>query len=311
MNYNIVSAVANQVFIMALLMAIGFILTKTKILSSSGSRQMSHLLVNIVTPCVIVMAFQDKNSNNSLSDFMIAFFLCALIHLVFIILSKCFFIKSKNNDKKIINLSCSAYSNCGFMGLPLLGAAIGPAGVFIGSAYVAMFNIFIWTHCYGEFNKASGTSSLKKAFINPGIIGVVAALVLFTLNIQLPGAVYTTVNYMAQLNTPIAMLLLGIYLGESKIFASLKNPSIYIVCFFRLLVLPVIIIILLSFLPFNPTILMTLSLSCACPCAAITAIFASESGKDSGYASSVVAISTLFSLATLPLIAYFASMLIK
>ena len=57
MNTDISMAVATQVIIMAIYIAIGFLLTKINFLSRNGTKQMSDLLINIVTPCVIIMAF--------------------------------------------------------------------------------------------------------------------------------------------------------------------------------------------------------------------------------------------------------------
>lgn len=37
------------------------------------------------------------------------------------------------------------YSNCGFMAFPLISAVLGEIGVFYGSAFVGMFNLFLWT----------------------------------------------------------------------------------------------------------------------------------------------------------------------
>lgn len=307
MNNSITSAVMTQVMVMAIFIAVGFTLTKFKVLSHSGTKQMTDLLLYIVTPCVIVMAFQDGYGSNSLSDLASAFIVSIAFHLLYILLTWLLYIKSNDPDRAVIDRFCITYSNCGFMGIPLLEAALGSEGVFVGSAYLATFNVFVWTFGYGMFNKGKNNFSYAKAICNPGVIGITAALLLMIFNIKLKGAVLSAVDGMAALNTPVAMVLLGVYLGESKIFATLKRISVYIISALRLIIFPIISVLLLKLFNVNSEIAMAIAISASCPCAAISAIFASQFNKDSGYASSVVAVSTIFSLISLPFIVYFAT----
>ncbi len=307
LNLDISSAVATQVIIMAFYIAIGFILTKIKFLSNAGTRQMSDLLIKIVTPCVIIEAFQSGFNSDTMPDFLIALALSVGFHIASILLVNLMYIKSKDRDISVIDKFTCVYSNCGFMGIPLLGAAMGPFGVFIGSAYLSVFHLFIWTHGYNSFNRGQKKLSYIKIIINPGVVGIFVSMIIMLFKIKLPYVASSVISGMATLNTPIAMILLGVYLGESKIIASLKNTNMYIVCLIRLVLLPVFAVCIFKLLNIDASIAINVVLAASCPSAAIAAIFASQSGKNSGYASSIVAVSTVFSLLTLPLMARFAS----
>lgn len=310
MNTDISMAVATQVIIMAIYIAIGFLLTKINFLSRNGTKQMSDLLINIVTPCVIIMAFQDGFTADSTMDFFYALALSISIHIIAIALISAMYSAIKNKENVQINKFSCVYSNCGFMGIPLLNATLGAKGVFIGSAYLAVFNVLAWTHGYNLFNGGKDKVSLKKILINPGVTGIFISAILIILNIKLPQVINSSISGIAALNTPVAMILLGVYLGESKILNSLKKISIYIVSFMRLIFIPLMAIIVFKLLNIDSEIAITVILSSACPCAAIAAILASQSGNDSGYASSLVSISTIFSLITLPLMAHLASIIL-
>lgn len=309
LNYGITSAVSTQVLVMAIFMAVGFVLTKTKVLTRSGTKQMTDLLLYIVTPCVIVMAFQDGYNTDSITGLAVAFGVSIALHIFYIFATWLLYRCSTNPDRVVVDRFCIIFSNCGFMGIPLLEAALGPNGVFIGSAYLATFNVVVWTAGYSMFNKGNNNFSYAKALLNPGVIGITVALILMLSDITLKGAALSAVDGMAALNTPVAMVLLGVYLGESKIFTCLKSLSVYAVLVLRLIALPIVSIFILKVLNVDSQIALAITLSASCPCAAISAIFASQFGKDSGYASSVVALSTLVSLATLPFVAYVASMI--
>lgn len=307
---EIAVSVLNQVIIMALYIAVGFVLTKCGKVSGQGTRQMSFLLVNIVTPCVIVMAFQNGYDVSKLGQMLVAFAVSIGFHIVAIPLMHIAFAGAKDKKRSVVSKFCAVYSNCGFMGIPLLQAALGDTGVFIGSAYLAVFNVFVWTHGYSSFNKGNGDFSYTKAVLNPGVVGVALAAVIVLCNIKLPPVIYSAVNGMSALNTPVAMILLGIYLGESKLLETLKRADTYIVCVLRLVLLPLITVLIMAALSIDTEVAVTIALSASCPCAAISAIFAAQFDKDSAYASAVVALSTLLSLVTLPIVSHLSTMIL-
>ncbi len=307
MQSGITSAVSNQVMLMAIYIAVGFVFTKLKMFSQKSSKQMTDLLLYIVTPCVIVKAFQDGYEADSASKLAVAFLLAIGFHVMMVLLTKLIYIKSKNKDRAVVDRFSISFSNCGFMGIPLLEAALGPEGVFAGSAYLAVFNVFVWTQGYKMFNSGNGKISYVKVFLNPGVIGVTLSAILVFSGIRLPSIATTAINGMSALNTPVAMVLLGIYLAETNLKVALSSLSLYGVCILRLIAMPLVIIGVMWLLKVEYMVAFATILSGACPCATISAIFAAQFGKNSGYASSVVAVSTVLSLVTLPFVAYVAS----
>lgn len=298
---ELAATVAVQVCIMFLLIVLGFIIKKCKLITQEGSKQLSDILLIFVTPCVVIKAYQVDFELGLASGLLTAFIAAAVINVVSILVSKLIFGRDRT-PRGQIDQYCAAYSNCGFMAIPLLEAVLGAGGVFYGSAYLAVFNILNWTHGIYLYTQDKKSLSLKKILINPGVIGVVIGLALFFARIRLPGVLYTAVDYMSGLNTPLAMLLLGVFLADVNFATALKNGRLYLVSLVRLVLVPVIGILLLK-LPFvGAAVAVAVVIPAACPSATAAALFAAKYDLDAGYASEIVALNTLMSIVTIPLI---------
>ncbi|MBQ7900527.1 MAG: AEC family transporter, partial [Clostridia bacterium] len=307
---NIAPLVAQQVFIMLILIIIGFLLTKKNIISQQGSKNISDILLTIVTPSVLIRAYQIDFDIKIAKEIAIACGLAVLTHILFIVVSHILFIKVKDQYKRKVLEFTSIYSNCGFMGIPLLAATLGDKGVLLGSTYLAAFNVITWTQGLYIYCEDFKMLSVKQLLKNPGVLGTCVALLLFFAKIRLGGVISDTIGYVADLNTPLAMILLGTYLARTDLIQSLKNGGIYIVSFVRLLLLPILALLVFKLLGVEYNMAMSLILPAACPCAAIAAMFAEKVNLDPGYPSQIVSVTTIFSLATLPFIAYMAAVIL-
>lgn len=290
-----------QVIIIFILIAIGFILKKTNKINDTSAKQLANILLSIVTPCVLINAYQKEFQPELAINLLFASLFTLLLHIIMIILSALIFRKEPSQHYKI-NIFTSIYSNCGFMAIPLLSAVLGSDGVFYGSAYLAVFNILYWTHGVATYTGGVKELSIKKVFLNPGVIGVSISLILFFFNITLPKIIIEPVKYMAGLNTPLAMVVLGTYLANINFKKTLKQLSIYGVSFLRLILFPIIGIIIAKLLKMDETAANAVLISTACPSAAVATLFAARFGLDAEYSSEIVSITTLFSIATIPLV---------
>lgn len=304
---NITQLVAQQVFIMLILILIGAVLRKLKVITSNGTKEFASILLNIVTPALLIKAYQIDFDIKVLKDILTGFGLSILIHIIYILMSKVMFFGIKDDYKRKVLKFTNIYSNAGFMGIPLVAATLGDSGVLIASTYLASFNVIVWTHGLLLYSGDKKLLSFKGLLKNPGIIGVALALILFFFQIRLEGVFAQCVEYVADLNTPLAMILVGTYLANSNLKHALADVSMYIISFTRLLLLPVIIILVFYLLGIKENIFMPLILPAACPCAAMAAIYAHKFKFDPGYPSQIVSFTTVVSMVTLPLIAYLSS----
>ena len=294
--------VSLQVVIIFILISVGFVLTKAKKIDDKGVKQLTDILLISVTPCVIIQAYQKEFDVKYLEGLILSALATLIIHIIAVILSFVVFRKKENTRYRVARFA-SVCSNCGFMAIPLLSASLGSDGVFYGSAYLVVFTLFYWIFgvyiCTEDVKKCF---SLKSIFINPGVIGVIIGMILFFGRITLPGVLSSAVSYLASLNTPLAMLILGALLVKVDIVKAFKNIDLYLVCFLRLLLIPFLSIFTIAALKIEPTIAKTVLICAACPVATVTSLFASKYELDSAFASETVAISTIVSILTIPLI---------
>lgn len=308
---EITQAVSIQVFIMFVLVIIGYVLTKKNVITRNGSADISNILLTIVTPCVLIRAYQIDMNKDLLFTLGIAFGVSLLLHVVMAFISKMYFSFIKDPQKQLLNTFSGFASNCGFMGIPLLNATLGDKGVFYGSAYLAVFNCFIWTYGIHMFDKGKNGINVKKLILNPGIIGTAIAMMLFFFQIKLPSVLGCVVGYIADLNTPLAMLLLGSFLARVNLISTFKQLQIYAVSVLRLIICPIIAIFIFAIIGADKTVALSVIISVSCPVAAIGAIFAEKYNLDAGYCSQIASITTLYSLITMPIMVQIATLIIK
>ena len=292
--------VLGQVLSLFLMIAVGFGMYKAKMLNDAGAAQMTDLLLYAVTPCVVIHAFCrdfDPQTARSIAVFAVA---GALVMVFGILVGTLLYRKGEDNARTVQRFAM-VFSNCGFMGITLAGAVCGEWGTLYSSIFVVIFNLFQWT--YGVTLMSGQRLSVRKAFLNPCMIGLAVGLPLFLLSVHLPSPLESAVSMMAGLNSPLAMIVIGTHLAKADLVSTLKDTRCYFTAFMRLSAQPVVIMAVILALPWlddNQTL--TLAVMCGAPVAASCALFATKYQRDSGLASRMVALSTILSMITLPLL---------
>lgn len=290
-----------QVMTIFVLLALGFTLYKLKIVTDTGLKQVTDLLLYIVTPCLMINAYQKDFSMELLQGLIISFGFSILIHILGIVIATLIF-RKEPTKKYRVSIFGSIYSNCGYMAIPLLSAALGQDGVFYGSAYLAVFTTFIWTHGICLYRGDLKELSIKRIIKNPGIIGVTLALILFFSGIRLPYVLGEAVVHISNLNTPLAMIIMGAYLAKTDFKKALSSSGVYLVSALRLVIIPIICVFIAKLLNIPDSVAKALLISAACPTAAISTLLAGKYDLDASYSAETVAVTTLLSIITIPLI---------
>lgn len=290
---------AKQVGILYILVAVGFICDKTGLFKEKTARLSNDLLFYIITPAVIVTAFMSMdNTPENYKKLLLAFVFAAAIQIVGALIALPFF-RDKSKKDNCIYKFASNYGNVGYMALPLANAVLGAEGVFYCSVVVMVFNISSFTHgimvMTGEkkFNP-------KKLILNPGTIAVFIGLPLFIFGVSLPEIIQTPVDYLASLNTPLAMIFFGTYLANTDLKTMFSDKRIYLTAFLKLIVLPLCMLGLFRIFGITGALVPALILSSSAPSANNTVMFAAKYDKDAPCASKVVAMVSFISIITMP-----------
>ena len=301
--------ITNQIFKMLLLMLVGYFCYRMKLIDQQGNKSLANLLLMVVNPVLAIMALQADYSPHLVSGLLTAFVLAVLTHFLAIGLSKAAVRRTGNQDYSIERFSC-IYANCGFMGIPLVQSILGGEGVLYITAYMTVFNIFSWTHGVALMTGKAGWKDLKKGLLSPMILASGLGLILFFTQIRFPAVVADTLNYISGMNTPLAMLIAGISVAQTDLLSTLRNRKIYLICTVKLLLIPAITLCLLAVIRINATVACTVLIAAACPSAATCTAFSLRFQKNYRYASEIYAVTTVCSLATIPLFVYAAERLL-
>ena len=299
---DIALKVLEQVAVIFILIGVGFFCVKVKFIDRNGVAQMTNILLTFVTPCVLIQSYQAKVYTSELAMGLLwgaIFSAISIVGTTFV--SNLLFRKEETNRYRI-NRFASVYSNCGFMAIPLLQSVLGADGVFYGSSYLAIFTVLYWTLGAYTFSENTKELSLKNVVLNIGVIATVVSVLLFVFEIKLPNIVMQPIGFLAGLNTPIAMIILGSYLAGLNFKEVIKSGGIYAVSFLRLLVFPLLSLGICMLLKLDEGVAQAIMISSACPTAAVTTLFAVRFKMDAGYSAQIVSVTTLLSIITIPLV---------
>lgn len=293
--------IASQVFILFLLIGIGFWARKVKMIDDTGVRQMTQLLLVVVTPFMIIKAFQMPYDPALLRGLLIAMASAILSHLLGILAGYVFFNRQEPARRKVLRFGM-IFSNSAFMCIPLLQALLGDRGVFYGSVYIAVFYLLQWTYGVVLMTGNRTDVNVRQALLNPGTIGIALGLGMFLAGIKLPVIPAAVIGHLANLNTPIAMLVIGATLATSDLSGLWRDRAIFGATFIRLVLIPAAVLVILLPFKLEYELLTACLIPASAPVAAACALFATRYEQDAGLASHLVAMSTLLSIITMPAI---------
>ena len=294
-----------QIAIMALLMAVGIYLSRKGFLSPQGTKDLGAILLRIIIPCVIVKSYITTYSRERLLELALS----AGLALAAFILAMGIAYLVYGKRRRIENFA-SAFCNAGFIGIPLAQAVIGDEGVFYMAASVALLNLFQWTYGVYIMTDRRDSISAKTIAKNPVVIAIVIGIALFLSRLPVPGIVTSTLGYIAGMNTPVAMILMGTYMAKLP-WRKLLDKRAYGCVLFRLVIIPAVVLLVFWTLPIsNQNVALAAYLAAATPVGANICVFAQQYDCDYEFSVVTVCLSTVLSIVTVPLMVSLAQMVI-
>ena len=295
--------ILQQAIIMLILNVVGMIAYYTGIVSREGGKQLSNVVLEIVTPVIIVHAYLEEEYDSRLVvNLLLTFVLAAASYVIAILISMlCFREKSAGKLAPIERFSAT-YSNC--------GALFGAEGVFYVTAFLTIFFLFSWTHGVMQLTQTKDFKKALKVLRSPTVIGIAIGLILYFVQLPMPGLLMDTMGYISDLNTPLAMIASGVSVAQANLLGALCTKRIYWVSFVKLLVIPLAVMAMCLCLPFvSMEVRTVVLLLTAAPAAAMCTLQCQVHGLNDIYASQIFAATTILSMATMPLLIQIFSML--
>ena len=211
------------------------------------------------------------------------------------------------NDYDSVGRLSAICSNCGFMGIPLMSAVMGELGALVAAVYIAVFNLYIWSHGVMILRRTRRVKP-REFLLTPCVVAALLGAAMFLLRIRLPGILHDAMGYLAGLNTPLPMIITGILIAEVDPKTLFNDPRLWLTAAMRLLILPLLMLAVLvalrvpSWFDGAKTVSLGIMIASACPTAISCVMMPARCGADAALGARLVAVTTLFSILTIPFI---------
>ena len=301
------SALLTKMVIFVVLMVIGYIGARTKLLNGEFTKAASKLTMNVFMTASIlnsVIANPPQLSGGELARVMLACFVSVgfgyLLSALIVRL-----LPFQRERKPLMELLISV-TNTMFIGVPVAEPIFGSQAVF----YIAMscipFNVFLYTYGVWRMNQSGERVKLNwKDMVSVPLIATMAALLIFVLNIPMPGVVKELCSTLSAATMPMSMLVIGSSLGGVSLLDAFKEKSLYFASLMRLVLVPLLTLPVLKLITTDPVLLGAMVIIAGCPSAVMVTVLAIQYGRDAEYTSKGILLETFLSMVTMPALVYF------
>lgn len=282
----------------------GFALTRRGMISESCIPGCSKILLFVCQPCLAIYSFSGLEFSTGL---MIDLGVFALITLaVFgIMMGGAYLVLYKKCKKPIYRILTIAttFSNCGFFGIPIIEAVMPETAASVivyTTVFSVVMNVMGWTVGAAIISRNTRYISLKKIVLNPAMVGLVIALVITAFKIPMHPDLSSMITNLGRMSTPLSMLIMGMRLATMRLPSLFTDLRIYLTIAIKHFVMPLVGFGIVYFLPIDPATKAVFFIMCACPAASVVLNFAEIVGEGQREAANTVLLSTILSIATLP-----------
>lgn len=296
-----------KVAVLFLLIVIGFIAGKLKLISEQGQKDITQLVLYVTMPATIFSAMQLEMSQERLNT---AFLVLGVMVFCYIIMFIVGFISSKRlpltKGQKDIFQTALLLSNTSFMGYPIVQSLLGQEALFyavVGAGFI--FETVSWSlgvYLISRNGSESAGFNWKKVVFSPGILSIVVGLIFFGFQWSVPEPINSVINMMSPATSPLAMIVIGLMLSRSNLKEAFQNKFIYLASALKLLVVPIIITLALKTFGISGPALVIPVIMISMPTATYVAMFSGNYGNDSKFASQIVFMTSLLSMITIPIV---------
>lgn len=301
-----------QVIIIFLLMIVGFVCKKVDFIHDITVKDLTNLLLYLVSPCIIINSFLAPFSKKKFQMFVLSMIAAIVVFFVAIIIASIFFGRIKDFPRKAVLKYSTVYSNAGFMGIPLVQAFLGSKGVFFSIPFLVVYNLFMWSHGIRLFSKQDERNirtKIQSLICNPNIIAAIVGLIIYIVQIKFPSIIDVPLKDLASINTPLSMLIIGSNLSEISLSEVFSNKISWQGTLFRNIIVPIISMFVLKLFQLSQLAYIALIIMISCPIAGVVVLFSILNDFDVKLPTQLLCLSTLMSIFTIPLMIWIASCL--
>lgn len=293
----------NQIIQLFIMIFMGFIIVKARLLKAEDSKILSVIVLYLVIPCVIINAFQVDYTPQTVKGLLIALAGSVMTQVILLIVVSILGRVFHLNEVEVASIY---YSNSGNLIVPIVTFILGKEWVLYGCVFMSVQLVFIWTHCKKIISQES-SYDWRKIVLNINMISIAIGIILFLTRIHLPAIINNTLSAVGSIIGPASMIVTGMLFAGMDFKQIFANKRVYFVSFFRLIIVPVIALFLIkcsqlsTFSSNGNKLMMIVFLAIITPSASTVTQMCQVYGNDSQYASAINVVTTLLAIVTMPL----------
>lgn len=285
----------------------GFLLIKSKLVKSDSISAFAKLLMYVCSPMLVINSITSvKFSLALLWKMIFSFFFILIVLVSFLLIFSLIFKKKYDDPKYRIYTLCTSFSNCAFMGVPVLQALLPhyPEAITISAMFSLAMNILGWTVASFIITGDKRHMSVKKIFLNPAVIALFVALPLLIFGVDFPSQIDGMISLLAKMTSPLCMLIIGMRLACAPLKDVFTSPGQYLIALIKQIALPLLVLLILLPIPVEHNLKLTIYIMFICPVASVILSFAEMLGQGQKTAASMVLLSTSLSIITIPIMCF-------
>ena len=288
----------SQIAILILILT-GCVLARLKLLNAQFRNYLTDFVINFILPCNIIKSFMMEFNAQIMRDCLAVCIVSAVTQVLTLWMGKVLYRHADEKKRPSLQYA-TMVSNAGFLGNPIVEGLYGAQGLLYASIYLIPQRIMMWSAGITCFTGSRGKGVLKKVLTHPCIVAVGIGLVLMVTQLQLPGWLDKPLSLAAGCNTALSLIVIGGILAEVDPRRMISKTALHF-CAVRLVVIPLIVLAGCRCVGFDQLVVETSTVLAGMPAPLIMAIMASKYGSDEKFAVSLVFLSTIFSMITIPL----------
>jgi len=305
--------ITDQILILSLLVAVGVLAVKAKIITDSVRSGIADIVFDITLPLLIITTFaRIEMSPEILRNSGLVFLFAYLALLVMFLSGKLASgIMGQKGNQRAVMINHHMFGNIVFLGFPLMNALFpGGEGLLYAAVFQLASNSVMWTAGVWIFLKGNGSGGKEvlKNLINSNTIAFFIGIVLMLVKIRVPDLLYNTLHGLGSTTNYLSMLYIGAILASTKIRGTIKKLHVYVTAFDKLILVPTLVAFMVYalsswlFPSFGEVAMKVVILESSMPCMATIVVMAKKFGSDETLATENVFVSTIAALISLPLV---------
>lgn len=294
-----------QMMVLFLIMIVGFLCRRKGLLNDESSRKLSGIVVNVANPALILSSGINQESSvqgkELVQTMLLALGMYAGLLLFAWILTRA--LRTPEKERGIYQVM-TVFSNIGFMGFPVIAAVYGKEALLYASLFLIPYNVLIYTYgirvMKGKDEETTGIQWGK--IFNIGVIACIASMVIYVLRIPMPVFIEDAADMLGSLTAPLSMMIIGDSFAGMNLKKLFLDKRLLVFSGIKLLLVPIVCTLLLGKVLENPMLVGVCMIMLATPVGSMTAMLAQQYGADSELTTRGVALTTILSVITIPIV---------